>query len=148
MKETMDDITTSTISIEEKGEEFESGQTKMDEEEHEVVIAAATPLHKGALSAIITIYMVEGFVFSFIFPFMGFMILDFGLVKETKDAGYYSGILAGSFAVAQFFAGFVYGSLADKVSKKRIILLSIVGCGITVIGFGFCQNKVPYGYEQ
>lgn len=101
-----------------------------------------TPLSKGAILAILTIYMAEGFVYSFIFPFMGFMILDFGLVKDSKDAGYYAGMLAGSYAIAQFFSGFIYGYLSDKASKKLIILVSAVGCCISIVGFGLCRRFV------
>jgi len=140
------------INNEQEEEQVESIQNKRDTDsvnnkqsgnnDNNDKATSMTPLPMGSIFAIVTIFMVEGFVYSFIFPFMGYMILDFGLVKDAKDAGYYAGVLTGAFAIAEFFAGFVYGPLADKVSKKRVILASTLGCGLTVIGFGFCRRYV------
>ena len=36
-----------------------------------------------------------------LFPFVGFMVLDFGKAPTIDEAGYYSGILAGSFMIGR-----------------------------------------------
>ncbi len=60
------------------------------------------------------------------------MILDFGLAKDERETGYYAGILTGAFAMAEFFSGFVYGAISDKISKKKIVLFSMAGCAISI----------------
>ena len=86
-----------------------------------------TPLPKGGILAVMLVFICEGFSYSFLFPFLGFMIMDLGVVSDSRKTGYYAGILAGSFALAQFFSGFLFGVLADRVSKKIVVLVSTVG---------------------
>jgi MFS family permease len=68
------------------------------------------------------------------------MILDFGLAKDERQTGYYAGILTGAFAMAEFFSGFVYGAISDKISKKKIVLFSMAGCAISIFLFGLSPN--------
>jgi MFS family permease len=89
---------------------------------------------------ITVVLMCEAFAYTFLFPFVGFMIMDFGLAKDERDTGYYAGILTCSFAFSQFFSGFLYGSLSDRISKKIIVLMSMIGSMCTVIAFGFSMN--------
>jgi MFS family permease len=68
------------------------------------------------------------------------MIMDFGLADREEDAGYYAGQLAGCFAVAQLFSGFIFGYLADKFSKRKVFLISCTGTAITMLMFGFSRH--------
>jgi MFS family permease len=68
------------------------------------------------------------------------MIMDFGLADREEDAGYYAGQLAGCFAVAQFFSGFIFGYLADKYSKRKVFLISCTGTALTMLCFGFSRH--------
>jgi MFS family permease len=68
------------------------------------------------------------------------MILDFGVVTDERDTGYYAGLLAGSYSLAQFFSGFVFGILSDRISKRTIILISTFGSMVTILLFGMSSN--------
>ncbi len=46
-----------------------------------------TPLPKLQIAVICLLFAAEAFHYCFLFPFVGFMVLDFGLVKEERDAG-------------------------------------------------------------
>lgn len=100
----------------------------------------ANPIPKGALLAASIVFVCEGFAYSFLFPFVGFMILDFGLVKEERETGYYAGMLAGSFSLFQFFSSFVFGVMADRVSKRSVVLFSTFGSLVTMLLFGLSPN--------
>lgn len=116
--------------------DHDAGNEKMMTGEQEKV----TPLPKAAILAISIIFICEGFAYTFLFPFIGFMIVDFGTVKDKEDAGYYAGFLAASFAFTQFFTGFIYGVMADRFSKRLVVLVSTVGCMITMAMFGLSQS--------
>ena len=51
-----------------------------------------------------------------------------------------AGIIASSFALAQFLTGVLWGRLSDKIGRKPCILFSLAGTVISVIGFGFSEN--------
>lgn len=68
------------------------------------------------------------------------MVMDFGMASREEDAGYYAGQLAGCFALAQLFSGFLFGYLADKFSKRKVFLISCTGTTITMLMFGFSRN--------
>ncbi|KAL0483797.1 zinc-induced facilitator [Acrasis kona] len=99
-----------------------------------------TPIPMGGLIAVCFIFMTEGFNYCFLFPFVGFMIMDFGLAEKEQDAGYYAGQLAGCFALAQLFSGFVFGYVSDKFSKRKVFLVSCIGTSATMIAFGFSRS--------
>jgi MFS family permease len=99
-----------------------------------------TPIPKGSLLAVMTVIISEGFAFTFLFPFVGFMVLDFGLVTDERDAGYYAGLLAGVYSVAQFFSGFIFGVLADRLPKRVIVFTSTFGGMIAILLFGLSPN--------
>jgi MFS family permease len=99
-----------------------------------------TPIPLGPLIAVCFIFMCEGFNYCFLFPFVGFMVMDFGLANREEDAGFYAGQLAGCFAIAQLFSGFIFGYLADKFDKQKVFLVSCTGTAVTMLLFGFSRN--------
>ena len=50
------------------------------------------------------------------------------------------GILAASFAVAQFFFSPLWGRLSDKYGRKPIIALALLGSSFSYISFGLAEN--------
>jgi MFS family permease len=66
--------------------------------------------------------------------------MDFGLVEREEDAGYYAGLLAGCYAIAQFISSFLFGAIADRFSKRTVVVISCIGCLITMLSFGFSVN--------
>jgi MFS family permease len=101
---------------------------------------AITPIPRGQMLALCIVFFCEAYNFTFIFSFLGFMIVDFGLVNDEREAGYYAGIVAATFATCQFFSGFVYGYLSDRYSKKRVIMFGNIGTALSVACFGFSVN--------
>ncbi|KAL0485997.1 hypothetical protein AKO1_012250 [Acrasis kona] len=100
----------------------------------------ATALPKGQMIALTIIFFCEAYNFTYIFSFIGFMVVDFGLVENKKDSGYYAGLIASTFATCQFFSGFVYGYISDLYSKKRVMLIGSVGTSVFSLAFGFSMN--------
>lgn len=99
-----------------------------------------TPLSMSRLLCVVVLFISEGFAFTFMFPFVGFMIMDFGMVSDERDAGYYAGLLAGCYSVAQFFSGFIFGILSDRVSKKIVVMISTAASTFAILLFGTSKN--------
>ncbi|KAL0482047.1 peptide/nitrate transporter [Acrasis kona] len=94
-----------------------------------------TPLPKGGVLAACLIFGVEAFQYN-----IDDRVLDFGIVDKIEDTGYYVGMLAGCYAIAQFFSSFIFGALADHFSKRSVVAISCLGCLVTILGFGFSVN--------
>lgn len=52
--------------------------------------------------------------FFFLRLVVGYMVTDFGLVVENRDAGEYAGYIAGSYFVGAIFGSFGWGYFSDK----------------------------------
>ena len=52
--------------------------------------------------------------------FIGFMVEDFGIASSTKEVGYYAGLIASTFNIAQFISSFWWGTLSDKCDLKIV----------------------------
>lgn len=66
------------------------------------------------------------------------MIRSFG-VPET-DVGFWVGLTASSFSIAQCMTGIAWGRLSDRVGRKPAILCGILGMLSSVLVFGFSNS--------
>lgn len=56
-----------------------------------------TPLPWRKLIVVFLVQFVEAFTSSSLFPYVPFLIKDFGMAADEKEVGYYAGILASMF---------------------------------------------------
>ncbi|CAH2352227.1 uncharacterized membrane protein [[Candida] railenensis] len=83
----------------------------------------------------------EPIAFSSLFPYVYFMIRDFGIAEREEDISKYSGYLASCFAFCQFLFAMQWGKLGDrKFGRKPILLFGLFGTSISLILFGFSKN--------
>ncbi len=74
--------------------------------------------------------------------------LGFGLVmpiipfymEQLGAGGSELGLLVASYAVMRLIFGPVWGSLSDRVGRKPILLIGILGYGVTMVGFGLATQ--------
>lgn len=117
---------------------------------------AMTPLPKREIFSLILLFGSEAYHYAFLFSFVGFMVLDLGLVSEEKDAGWYASLLTGCYSLAQLFSGFVFiqqiffnntpktsvifGYILDKISMKYFTLVTNTIVLISCLMFGFSRS--------
>lgn len=82
----------------------------------------------------------EPLAFTSLFPYLYFMIRDFHIAKEEKDISKYSGYLASCFAFCQFIFSVRWGKLSNRVGRKPVLLMGLLGTSISLILFGFSPN--------
>jgi MFS family permease len=72
-------------------------------------------------------------------PYLPEMAKTFPEVKEGQ-AGLYVGLIASSFALAQFATNFYWGWLSDRIGRKPVILIGTLLTMACFIAFGFCKT--------
>ncbi|CAH2352226.1 uncharacterized membrane protein [[Candida] railenensis] len=82
----------------------------------------------------------EPIAFTSMFPYVYFMIRDFGIVKDDANISAFTGYLSASFAFFQFLLCVYWSKLSDKVGRKPILLFGLVGTGSSMLIFGFAKN--------
>jgi MFS family permease len=99
-----------------------------------------TPLPMARVALVGLMLLVNHFSLFVIFPFLPFMIQDFFPGVAYQKLGLYAGLLAGSFNVGALLAGVLWGKLADRIGRRPVLLLGIVGTTSCVLLFGFSRS--------
>lgn len=82
----------------------------------------------------------EPLAFTSLFPYVYYMIRDFHIAKDEEDIAKYSGYLASSFAFCQFIFAVKWGKLADRIGRKAVLLIGLIGTSISLILFGLSRS--------
>jgi len=67
------------------------------------------------------------------------MASTFPEVKEGQ-IGLYVGLIASSFALAQFATNFFWGWLSDRIGRKPVVLIGTILTAVCFLAFGFCRT--------
>ncbi|KAI9291932.1 MFS general substrate transporter, partial [Neoconidiobolus thromboides FSU 785] len=98
------------------------------------------PLPYPQFFILMCVRFIEPVGFTILFPFVYFMVKDFNLTKDENMIGFYAGFISSSFAVAEFFSGVPWGILSDRIGRKPVIMMGLVGNCITMLMFGMSKN--------
>lgn len=84
--------------------------------------------------------ILEPISFTSLFPYMYFMIRDFGIAPTDLDIPKYSGYLASSFALMQVLFSIHWGRASDRYGRKVVLLTGLAGTSVSLLVFGFSKN--------
>lgn len=82
----------------------------------------------------------EPLAFTSLFPYLYFMIRDFGIAKTEADISKYSGYMASSFAFCQFLFAIQWGKTSNKIGRKPVLIFGLLGTSACLLAFGFSKN--------
>ncbi|KAJ5752385.1 hypothetical protein N7520_009302 [Penicillium odoratum] len=74
-----------------------------------------------------------------ILPYSWAMVKDFHVVN-SGDSSFYAGILISAFSLAEALTGMFWGSLADRLGRKPILLSGCCGTMLSLLVVGFAPN--------
>jgi len=60
--------------------------------------------------------------------------------KSENEIGIYAGMVTSVFALAEFSTGMLWGRVSDKVGRKPVLIIGLVGTLISMLIFGFAKS--------
>jgi MFS family permease len=88
--------------------------------------------------ALCVINLNESFAVNVIWPFLPYMMSNFGVADE--DIGLYAGYFAGSFFVMQLLTAAIWGCVSDRIGRRPTLLMGLLGSMIAMACLGFSPS--------
>lgn len=82
----------------------------------------------------------EPIAFMSIFPYVYHMVESFHVTDNDRKIALYAGMITSSFTFAEFSAGMFWGRMSDKIGRKPVLIMGLIGTAISMIVFGFAPN--------
>ena len=99
----------------------------------------SSPLPIKQLLILAIISLSEQTALNSISPYLPQMVSTFPDV-DVGQVGLYVGLVASSFALAQFATNFFWGWLSDRIGRKPVILIGTLLTAACFVAFGFCKT--------
>ncbi|POW20878.1 hypothetical protein PSHT_03066 [Puccinia striiformis] len=86
------------------------------------------------------IRLCEPISFTVIFPMVAFMVAEFNPTHSDKQVGFYCGAIESIFSLAQFSTIILWGELSDRIGRKSVLLIGLIGVSISTLAFGLSSS--------
>ncbi|THC97794.1 hypothetical protein EYZ11_002710 [Aspergillus tanneri] len=68
------------------------------------------------------------------------MVESFHVTDNDRKIALYAGMITSAFTFAEFSAGMFWGRMSDKIGRKPVLVMGLIGTAISMIVFGFAPN--------
>ncbi|KAI9042152.1 MFS transporter [Aspergillus affinis] len=68
------------------------------------------------------------------------MVESFHVTDNDQKIALYAGMITSAFTFAEFSAGMFWGRMSDKIGRKPVLVMGLIGTAISMIVFGFAPN--------
>lgn len=75
-----------------------------------------------------------------IFPYSYYMVKYFNVTDQEEIIGLYAGLITSAFTFTEFLSGVFWSRLSDKVGRKPVLIMGLIGTAISMLVFGFAPN--------
>lgn len=75
-----------------------------------------------------------------IFPYVYHMVESFHVTDNDQKIALYAGMITSSFTFAEFSAGMFWGRMSDRIGRKPVLVMGLVGTAMSMVAFGFAPN--------
>lgn len=75
-----------------------------------------------------------------IFPYVYHMVESFHVTDNDQKIALYAGMITSSFTFAEFSAGMFWGRMSDRIGRKPVLIMGLIGTAISMVAFGFAPN--------
>ena len=94
----------------------------------------------SALPILFLVVMIDMIGFGIVIPFLTYFIEDLATVEGISEFGLWVGLMMVSYSAAQFLFSPLWGSLSDRMGRKPIILIGLVGNTVFFTLFGISTS--------
>ena len=95
---------------------------------------------KGALLTLFLVTMIDMIGFGIIIPFLTYLVQDLAESEGVIRIGLWVGLLMTSYSAAQFLFSPFWGSLSDRIGRRPVLMIGLVGNTIFFTAFGFSKT--------
>ena len=92
---------------------------------------------KGALLALFLVTMIDMIGFGIIIPFLTYLVQDLAEADGVVRIGLWFGLLMTAYSAAQFLFSPFWGSLSDRIGRRPVLMIGLVGNTVFFTAFGF-----------
>lgn len=75
-----------------------------------------------------------------IFPYVYHMVESFHVTDNGQKIALYAGMITSSFTFAEFSAGMFWGRMSDRIGRKPVLVMGLIGTAMSMVAFGFAPN--------
>ncbi|EED22277.1 MFS multidrug transporter, putative [Talaromyces stipitatus ATCC 10500] len=82
----------------------------------------------------------EPIAFMSVFPYAYYMVESFHVAESEEKIALFVGMITSAFTFAEFSSGVFWGRLSDKIGRKPVLIMGLIGTAISMLVFGFAPN--------
>tara|TARA_Y100000766_G_scaffold284652_1_gene304065 strand:+ start:36319 stop:37683 length:1365 start_codon:yes stop_codon:yes gene_type:complete len=97
---------------------------------------------KGALVVLFLVTMIDMIGFGIVIPFLTYLVEDLTPESQVANIGLWVGLLMTSYSVAQFLFAPLWGSLSDRIGRRPVLMIGLVGNTVFFTLFGLANTLV------
>ena len=95
---------------------------------------------KGALLVLFLVTMIDMIGFGIIIPFLTYLVQDLAAEQGVVRIGLWVGLLMTAYSTAQFISSPFWGSLSDRIGRRPVLMIGLVGNTVFFTAFGFSNT--------
>ncbi|KAF8718253.1 hypothetical protein AX14_012062 [Amanita brunnescens Koide BX004] len=100
-----------------------------------------TPIPKLQLAIVLLLQSCELVTSNSIFPYINQLIADLGIAGgNNAKVGYYAGLIESLFFVAQAATILQWGRISDRIGRKPVLLIGLMGSILSMLCFGLSRT--------
>lgn len=100
---------------------------------------------KGALFVLFMVTMIDMIGFGIIIPFLTYLVKDLAEAEGIVEIGLWVGLLMTSYSAAQFLFSPFWGALSDRIGRRPVLMIGLVGNTVFFTAFGF-SNTLMFAF--
>ena len=97
---------------------------------------------KGALFVLFLVTVIDMIGFGIVIPFLTYLVEDLTPVSQEASIGIWVGVLMTSYSAAQFLFSPFWGSLSDRIGRRPVLMVGLVGNTVFFAMFGLANTLI------
>ena len=97
---------------------------------------------KGALLVLFLVTVIDMIGFGIVIPFLTYLVEDLTPANQEANIGIWVGVLMTSYSAAQFLFSPFWGSLSDRIGRRPVLMVGLVGNTVFFTMFGLANTLV------